>query len=130
MTGEIVENLAAQAIAGADANRLEPVEHVELGKRDAGDARHGAALAHQHRVEPTAAPLAPGHAAELMNELPERFAGLIGEVVGEGAATVTRRIGLGAAEHGADIRRTETQASRAGHAERVRTGDDTKVTID
>src|SRR3546814_2829572 len=50
MTGEIVENLAAQAIAGADANRLEPVEHVELGQRDAGDARHGAALAHQHQI--------------------------------------------------------------------------------
>src|SRR3546814_8352900 len=82
MTGEIVENLAAQAIAGADANRLEPVEHVELGQRDAGDARHGAALAHQHRVEPTAATLAPGHGAEFMPALAELLPGLVVEFGG------------------------------------------------
>src|SRR3546814_5798027 len=48
MTGEIVENLAAQAIAGADANRLEPVEHVELGQRDAGEDRKSTRLNSSH----------------------------------------------------------------------------------
>src|SRR3546814_20609262 len=59
-----------RSIACAESNRLEPAEHVELGQRDAGDARHGAALAHQHRVEPTAATLAPGHGAEFMPRSP------------------------------------------------------------
>src|SRR3546814_13065634 len=73
--------------------------HVELGQRDAGDAQHGAALAHQHRVEPTAATLAPGHGAEFMPALAELLPGLVVEFGGEGAAADARRIGLGDAEH-------------------------------
>jgi hypothetical protein len=63
---------------------VEPVEHVELGQRDAGDARHGAGLAHQHRVEPAAAALAPGDGAEFMAALAQRWPVSSSSSVGNG----------------------------------------------
>ena len=51
-----VDPLAIELVVGADVDRLESVEDVELGQRDAVDARRLDRLAHQHRVEPAAAP--------------------------------------------------------------------------
>src|SRR3546814_19108786 len=51
MRREIVEDLAAKAIARADADRVETVEHVELGQRDSGDARPSPALPNENRPE-------------------------------------------------------------------------------
>src|SRR3546814_3766764 len=52
---------------------------------DAGDARHRAALPHEHRVEPAAAALAPGDGAEFMSALAELLAGRVLEFGREGA---------------------------------------------
>src|SRR5690606_39342174 len=71
---EVVDHLAAQPVAGANLERLEPVEHIELGQRDAGHARDRARLADEHRIEPAAAALAPGYRAELVAALTEPLA--------------------------------------------------------
>src|SRR3546814_20335275 len=110
MRGEIVEDLAAQPVSGADADRVEAVEHVELGQRDAGDARHGAALPDEHGVEPAAAALAPGDGAEFMPALAELLAGRILELGREGGAADARRIALGDAEHEAARRDRQSVA--------------------
>ena len=80
-------------------------------------------LAHQHRVEPAAAPPPPGHGAELAAALAEALADLVGELGRERAAADPRRVGLGDAEHKADRRRADPRPGRrlAGH--RVRRGD-------
>src|SRR3546814_3111695 len=117
MRREIVEDLAAKAIARADADRVETVEHVELGQRDSGDARHRAALPHEHRVEPAAAALAPGDGAEFMSALAELLAGRVLEFGREGAAADARRVRLGDAEHETDRRWAEARTRRRGRSE-------------
>src|SRR5579863_2224138 len=70
VAGEIIEHLrsfgAAQPVAGADLHLFEPVEHVDFGQGDAGDARNRAALPDQYRVEPAAAAFPAGDSAEFM----------------------------------------------------------------
>ena len=92
-------------VAGADLHRLEPVEHVELGQRDAGDAADRGRLAHQHRVEPAAAALAAGDGAELVAALAELLADLIVLLGREGAGADAGGVGLDDAEHEAGRRR-------------------------
>ena len=77
--------LRRRSVAGADVHRLEAVEHVEFGQRDAGDAADRDRLAHQHRVEPAAAAPAAGDGAELMAALAEPLADLVVELGREGA---------------------------------------------
>src|SRR6185295_3845130 len=80
---QIVERLTVEPVAGTDTDRLELVEHVELGQRDPGHAADRDRLAHQHRVKPAAAPLPPGHRAELVAALAELLADLIVLLGGE-----------------------------------------------
>ena len=96
---QIVERLAVDPVAGADLHRLEAVEHVELGQRDAGDAADRDGLAHQHRVEPAAAALAAGDGAELVAALAEPLADLIVLLGRERARADAGRVGLDDAEH-------------------------------
>ena len=122
--GEMVERLAAQGVAGADPDLVEPVEHVELGQRDAGDARRPPGLADQHRVEPAAAALAPGHRAELAAALAEPLADLVLELGRERAGADPGRIGLDDAEHEAGGRGAEPGAAGGGAGDGVRRGDE------
>src|SRR6478735_5312047 len=68
---EVVDQLPAQLVAGADLELAESVEHVELGQRHAGHTRDRAALPHEHGVEPAAAALPTGDGAELVPTLAE-----------------------------------------------------------
>ena len=77
---QVVEALAVELVADADLQLLEAVEHVELGQRDAVDAARRAGLAHQRRVEPAAAALAPGDGAELVAALAEALADRVVEL--------------------------------------------------
>ena len=120
----MVEDFAVEAIAGADADRLEAVEHVELGQRDAGDARYRDRLPHEDRVEPAAAALAPGDGAEFMAALAKLLPGRIVELGREGARSDARRIGLGDAEDETDRIGAETRSRRGGPGNGVRTGDE------
>jgi hypothetical protein len=74
-----------RAVAGADLERLEPVEHVELGQRDAVHARGlDAGLPHQCGVEPAAAALAARGGAEFMAPLAQALAVSSSSSVGNG----------------------------------------------
>src|SRR5262249_57854003 len=104
---QAIKHFLAEAIAGADLDLLEAVEHIELGERDAVDARGLHRLAHHHRIEPAAAPLPARHHAEFLAALSERLADLVRELGWEWAAADARRIGLADAEHIADRTRAE-----------------------
>src|SRR5262245_59880274 len=74
---QIVDLLAIEPVARADFDLVEPVEDIELGQRYAVDAVYGHRLAPQKRVEPAAAPLAPGYRSELVTALAEKLAGIV-----------------------------------------------------
>src|SRR5436309_1161172 len=48
--------LALADVAGTDPNRVELVEHVELGERNRTDAVEGDAVARHHAIEPSHPP--------------------------------------------------------------------------
>ena len=118
--GEIIKRLVAELIAGADFDRVEPVQHVNLGERNAGDARHRDRLAHQHGVEPAAAALAARDGAEFMAALAEPLSGIIVEFGRERPRPHARRISLGDAQHETDRRRAKAGATRRCSGNRVR----------
>src|SRR5579859_3752730 len=64
--GQVAELPISELVAGADLQRLQAIEHIQLGERDAADAVQGHGLADQRRVEPAAAARAAGHRAELL----------------------------------------------------------------
>src|SRR6185312_7962792 len=117
---QAIEHLFPEAIAGADLDLLEAVEHVELGQRDAVDAGGLHRLAHHHRIEPAAAPLAPRDHAEFLAALAEHLADLVLELARERPAADARRIGFADAEHIADRARPEPRARRRLARVRVR----------
>ena len=105
----MVDRLPPDPVAGADLERRHPVQHVELGERDAPNAADLHRLAHQHGVEPAAAATAPGHRAELAPALAQALARRVLEFRRERPAAHPRRVRLGDAEHiahgpGADAR--------------------------
>src|SRR5690242_19323329 len=99
MRRQIVELAAVEPIAGADLHRLEAVEDVELGERNAGDPADCHRLSDQHRVKPAAAAAAAGDRAELVPALAEPLSDLIVLLGREGTGADTGRVRLGDAEH-------------------------------
>ena len=114
--------MSAAAIGGADLDLVEPVEHVELGQRDAVDAADLDRLAHHHRVEPAAAARPAGDDAELAAAFAEGLADLVRQLGRERAAADPGRVGLGDAEHKADGARRDPRPGRGLPRERVRRG--------
>src|SRR5690606_20601283 len=97
--GQVVDLAAAQPVTSADLQRLEPVEHVELGQSDAGDSADRAALPDEHRVEPAATALTRGDRAEFVATLAEPLADLVLEFGRERARADARGVSLDDAEH-------------------------------
>src|SRR6185312_325619 len=97
---------------GADLEFWKTVEDIELGQRDAGDARDLHRLAHHHRIEPTAAPLAPGDDAELLAARAQQLAGRVLEFGRERPAADAGGVGLGNAQHEADGARPDASPRR------------------
>ncbi len=60
-----------------DLQRLQPVQHVQLGQRQALDPADLHRLAHQRRIEPAAAPRPPRDRAEFMAALAQQPPGLV-----------------------------------------------------
>ena len=120
---QVVDALAVEPVADADLELVEAVEHVELGQRDAVDAADLDGLAHQHGVEPAAAPLAPRDGAELVPALAEPLADLVVELGRERPGADARRVGLGDAEHVADGARAHARARRRLGGDGVGRGD-------
>jgi len=94
--------LAVEPVAGADLDRVEAVQDVELGQRQSVDAAGPDRLADQHGVEPAAAARTAGVGAELAATLADLAAGLVVLLGRERALADAGRIGLAQAEHIAD----------------------------
>ena len=107
---QIIENRAVQFIAGADLQFVKPVQHIQLGQRNPVDARGRTGLAHQNRVEPAAAPLAPGGRAELMAALAQPLAIGVVQFGRKRAFADAGRIGLHDAQHEVDGTRADPGA--------------------
>ena len=103
--------------------RLERVQDVELGQRDAVDAAGDRGLAHQHAVEPAAAPFAPRHRAELVAARAQRLADVVDLFGRERPFADARRVALGDAQHIADLARPDARARRRLSRHRVGRGD-------
>ena len=99
MGRQIVINLVANAVAGADLQRLKPVEHVKLGERDAGDAGDSGRLADEDGIEPTAAALAASDGAKFMAAFPKPLAGGVFQFGRERAGADTCGVCLYDTEH-------------------------------
>ena len=81
-------------------------------------------LPHQHRVEPAAAALAPGHRAELVPALAEPLAVGVVQLGRERARADPGGVGLDDAEHEPGGARAEPAAAGDGAADGVRAGDE------
>ncbi len=79
----MIQRRAVQLVAGADFYLRKTVQHIQLGERDAVHAAGDHGLAHQHRVEPAAAALAPGDGAEFLAALAQLFADSVFQFGGE-----------------------------------------------
>ena len=91
---QMVDLLAVQHVAGADLDTVEAVEDIELGQSKTGDAAGADGLAHQHGIEPAAAPLAPGVDAEFLAAATDLLTDLVVQFGRERALADPRRIGL------------------------------------
>ena len=99
---QAVEALAVELVADADLDLLKPVEHVELREGYPVDTRHLADLAHEHGIEPAAAPFSPGHRAELVAARADQLADVVDKLRRKRPRPDPRRIRLGNAEHISD----------------------------
>src|ERR1700719_49322 len=95
---QMVDLLAVQPIAGADLDAVVSVENIELGQRQAVDAAGPHRLAHQHGVEPAAAPLAPGIDAEFLAAAADLLADLVMQFGRKRTLAYPCRIGLANAQ--------------------------------
>jgi hypothetical protein len=66
--------MAIQPVAGANPDRIEPIEDIELRKDDAVDPGDLHALTHQRRVKPAAAPRAAGYRTVFASRFANAFA--------------------------------------------------------
>ena len=71
---ERAQAFAVHVVAGAHADLIELVEHIQFGDDEAVDAVDACGVLHRDGVVPAAAPRASGRGAELMAEFPEPFA--------------------------------------------------------
>jgi hypothetical protein len=125
--GEGVPRLAADLVAGADADLVEFVQDVELGDRQLVEAVEHDGGAQDGQVEPAGAAGTAGHGAEFVAALAQMLAVGVVQLRGEGAAADAGGVGLGHADHGVDVLRGHAEAGadaaydgvRGGH-ERVR----------
>src|SRR5271169_1879509 len=119
----MVDFLAIQYIAVADLDGVETIENIKLGQRQAVDAAGPHALAHQRRIEPAAAPLAPGIDAEFLAAAADLLADLIMQFGRKWALADPGRIGLAYPQDIVDRARAETRAGGRLRRNRVGRGD-------
>src|SRR5690606_29283036 len=97
--GQVVEHLAVHPVADADLQRLQAVEHIQLGQGDAVDAVDGDRLAYQHGVEPAATTGPAGVDPDFPTDGGEVLAHRVVEFAGEGSLTDPGGVGLHDAQH-------------------------------
>ncbi len=90
----MVPVLALAHVPGADPDRLELVEHVDLGEHHRVDAVGGDRVARHRRVEPSDAARAPGRGAVLGTDLAELVAERVRQLGGKRPVADPRRVRL------------------------------------
>ena len=108
------------AVADADADGVEAIEHIELGDAQARDARIDDRAPQGHRIEPPAATPPAGDRAELVTDARQVLAVLVEELGRERTRADARRIGLDDAEHVVEGARTQPGAGAREAGGRVR----------
>src|SRR6185369_8058049 len=124
MRRQIVILMPANAIAGADLHRLEAVEHIKLGERDAGHSTNRDRLAHQDCVEPAASAPSSGDRTKFVAALAEPLTGFVFLFSGKGARTDACGVGFHDSEHEAGRARAHPAAGARGPGDCVRRGDE------
>ena len=122
--GNSVSTCHRRAIAGADLDLLEAVEHVELGQRERVEAVDARARSARDRVVPAAAARPAGRRAVLLAALAQPIAQLAGQLGRQRPFADARRVGLGHAEHAVDRARRHAEAGADAADRGVRRGDE------
>ena len=120
--GEVIVDLAVALVGGADLDRVELGQHVELGQRHIGETVDLGRIARDDRVEPAAASLAARRHAELVAGGAQALAhlGLLAlaavlseaQLGGEGTAADARDVGFLDAQHAVDGRGSHARSGR------------------
>src|SRR5690606_36549328 len=90
IAGKLVDLIAVDPVAHADAQGVHSAEDVELGERKAGQAVDPRSEAQRHHVQPAAPPGATGGGPELGAVAPEALTDLIVEFGRKGTAADPR----------------------------------------
>ncbi len=109
------ENAVAPAVADADLDLLEGVEHVELGDREAGEAVEPRGVAQGNGIKPAAATLTTSRRAVFLADVAQALTHLVGELNRERTSADRSGVGLDHAEHVLDRlgRQARTRRRRA-----------------
>src|SRR5215469_15941345 len=108
----MIQDFPVERIARADLDRVEAIQHIELGQRDAVYAAGDHRLTNENGIEPTAAALAPRDGAEFMASLAQLLAGGVFQFGWEGAFAHARGVTFDDAQHSADFARPHARARR------------------
>ena len=108
--GKLGQHAIADTIAGANVDRVQAVEHVELGQRQRVDAVDADRVADRHGVVPAAAARPPGRRAVLLTALPQSVADLAVQFRRQRTLADAGGVGLGDAEHAVNRLRRNAQA--------------------
>src|SRR5262249_5788818 len=96
---KIVDFASVEAVSHTDLETGQAIENVELGEGQAIDSAGTNGLAHQHSIEPAAAPGSAGHGAELAPPLAQQAAEIVALFGRERALPHPGGVGLADAEH-------------------------------
>ena len=122
MRRHVVEGLPVRPIAGADLQRLEPAQHIELRDQDLGEAVQPRRVPSEAGVEPAAPALAACHRAQLLAADTQPFAHLVVELRRERSRAHPCDVGLHDAHHPVDPLGADAGAREGAAGDRVRGG--------
>src|SRR6185312_14535458 len=97
-------------IADGNSDRIETIQHIELGDAEPGDARMDDGAPQGHGIEPAAAAPTAGDGTELVTYAREVLAVTIEQLRREGTRADPRRVRLDDTEHMVEDPRSETGA--------------------
>src|SRR5690554_2603003 len=96
------------AVAHADADRIQTVEHIQLGQAQTADTVDLDRPTQDHRIEPAAATRTSGGGAELVTAGSQALADIVEQLGGESTGADTGGVGLGDTQHVIQVQRADT----------------------
>src|SRR3954471_4017327 len=110
ITRKLLVHLAVRGVAGAEADAIDRVEHVELGDREIGEPVDPRGVADDDAIEPAAAPRPACRRAELVSELANARSQNLLELGGQGSVAHPRRVSLHHADYRIELTRRDADA--------------------